>query len=197
MKIYINGQEADITLDTEQNLGDVLKSFEMECERNNATTINIVVNGQELLANEFDTIILKSIEEIETLELTTITENDVLASLQDIGERFCQIVDDLKMISVQFQNGHDKQAFATVTKLADNVDYFCKATALSSLFPERFVNMDVEGVKVQDFFADFSSVLAEFEEAFKNSDSIMLGDLAEYEITPRIESIVAMINTLS
>ena len=103
MKIYINGQEADITLDTERNLGDVLKSFEMECERNNATTINIVVNGQELLANEFDTIILKSIEEIETLELTTITENDVLASLQDIGERFCQIVDDLKMISVQFQ----------------------------------------------------------------------------------------------
>ena len=54
MKIYINGQEADITLDTEHNLGDILKSFEMECERNNATTINIIVNGQELLANEFD-----------------------------------------------------------------------------------------------------------------------------------------------
>lgn len=197
MKIYINGQEADITLDTEQNLGDVLKSFEMECERNKATTINIVVNGQDLSASDFDTAIHKPIEEIERLEMTTITEDDVLASLQDIAKHFSQITDDLKMISIQFQNGQDKLAFATVTKLADTVDYFCKATALSSLFPDRFSHMSVDGIKVQDFFEDFSSVLTEFEEAFKKSDSIMLGDLAEYEITPRIESIVAMIDSLS
>ena len=84
----------------------------------------------------------------------------------------------------------------TVTKLADNVNYFCKATALSTLFPEKFANMNIDGVTIQDFFGDFMTILTDFEEAFKNSDSVMLGDLAEYEITPRIESIIAMIDSI-
>ena len=40
------------------------------------------------------------------------------------------------------------------------------------------------------------AILTDFEEAFKNSDSVMLGDLAEYEITPRIESIISMIDSI-
>ena len=53
MEIFVNGAKADVTLDTEKNLGDVLKSFESECEKNNATTINIVVNGTELKSEDF------------------------------------------------------------------------------------------------------------------------------------------------
>lgn len=196
MRFYINGQEADITLDTERNLGDILKSFELECEKNNATTINIIVNGKEMDASDFDQSVRQPIDEIDTLELTTITEDDIWLSFRDIASRFNSIIADLRLISVQFQNGQDKLALASVAKLADIVDYFCKVTALSALFPDRFGNMDVEGVNVQVFFADFSSILGEFEEAFKNSDSVMLGDLAEYEITPRIESIVTMINAI-
>ena len=196
MRFYINGQEVDITLDTETNLGDILKSFELECEKNNATTINIVVNGKEMDASDFDKSVQRPIDEIDTLELTTITEDDIWVSFQDIAARFNSIIEDLSLISVQFQNGQDKLALDSVAKLADIVDYFCKVTALSALFPNRFGSMDVESVKIQDFFADFSSILGEFEEAFKNSDSVMLGDLAEYEITPRIELIVTMINAI-
>ena len=196
MKIYINGQEADITLDSEKNLGDVLKSFEAECARNKATTVNIIVDGQEITVEQFEEFAQRPIEEIAALELTTITEDDVLLSYKDIAGQFSGITEDLKLISVQFQNGKDKQALVTVTKLADTVDYFCKATALSTLFPERFGNLNIDGVKAQNFFGDFLTILTDFEDAFKNSDSVMLGDLAEYEITPRIESIIAMINSI-
>lgn len=196
MKIYINGQEADITLDSEKNLGDVLTGFEAECAKNKATTVNIVVDGEEVSADKFEVFTQKPIESINTLELTTITEDDVALSFKDIATRFGEIVEDLKLISVQFQNGQDKKALVTVTKLADNVNYFCKATALSTLFPEKFANMNIDGVTIQDFFGDFMAILTDFEEAFKNSDSVMLGDLAEYEITPRIESIIAMIDSI-
>lgn len=196
MKIYINGQEADITLDSEKNLGDVLTGFEAECAKNKATTVNIVVDGEEVSADKFEVFTQKPIESINTLELTTITEDDVALSFKDIASRFEEIVEDLKLISVQFQNGQDKKALVTVTQLADNVNYFCKATALSTLFPDKFSNMNIDGVTIQDFFGDFMTILTDFEEAFKNSDSVMLGDLAEYEITPRIESIISMIDSI-
>lgn len=196
MKIYINGQAADITLDSEKNLGEVLKSFELECAKNNATTINIVVDGTEVNAGEFESYTEKTIDSINTLELTTITEDDVLLSFRDIAARFGEITEGLKLISVQFQNGQDKKALVTVTQLADTVDYFCKVTALSTLFPDKFAGMNIDGVEIQDFFGDFLNILTEFEDAIKNSDSVMLGDLAEYEITPRIESIIAMIGSI-
>lgn len=196
MKIYINGQEADITLDSEKNLGDVLTSFEAECAKNKATTVNIVVDGEEVSVDVFDVFTQKPVEAINTLELTTITEDDVLLSFKDIATRFGEIIEDMKLISLQFQNGQDKKALVTVTQLADTVDYFCKATALSTLFPEKFADMNIDGVAIQDFFGDFMTILADFEEAFKNSDSVMLGDLAEYEITPRIESIISMIDSI-
>lgn len=196
MKIFINGQEADITLDSEKNLGDVLTSFESECAKNKATTVNIVVDGEEVSADAFDTFTQKPVEAISTLELTTITEDDVLLSFKDIATRFSELIEDMKLISLQFQNGQDKNALVTVTQLADTVDYFCKATALSTLFPEKFADMNIDGVAIQDFFGDFMAILTDFEEAFKNSDSVMLGDLAEYEITPRIESIISMIDSI-
>lgn len=196
MKIYINGQEADITLDSEKNLGDVLTSFEAECAKNKATTVNIVVDGEEVSVDVFDVFTQKPVEAINTLELTTITEDDVLLSFKDIATRFGEIIEDMKLISLQFQNGQDKKALITVTQLADTVDYFCKATALSTLFPEKFADMNIDGVAIQDFFGDFMTILTDFEEAFKNSDSVMLGDLAEYEITPRIESIISMIDSI-
>ena len=196
MKIFINGQEADITLDSEKNLGDVLTSFESECAKNKATTVNIVVDGEEVSADAFDTFTQKPVEAISTLELTTITEDDVLLSFKDIATRSGELIEDMKLISLQFQNGQDKKALVTVTQLADTVDYFCKATALSTLFPEKFADMNIDGVAIQDFFGDFMAILTDFEEAFKNSDSVMLGDLAEYEITPRIESIISMIDSI-
>lgn len=196
MKIFINGQEADITLDSEKNLGDVLTSFESECAKNKATTVNIVVDGEEVSADAFDTFTQKPVEAISTLELTTITEDDVLHSFKDIATRFGELIEAMKLISLQFQNGQDKKALVTVTQLADTVDYFCKATALSTLFPEKFADMNIDGVAIQDFFGDFMAILTDFEEAFKNSDSVMLGDLAEYEITPRIESIISMIDSI-
>ena len=196
MKIYINGQEADITLDSEKNLGDVLTSFEAECAKNKATTVNIVVDGEEVSVDVFDVFTQKPVEAINTLELTTITEDDVLLSFKDIATRFGEIIEDMKLISLQFQNGQDKKALVTVTQLADTVNYFCKATALSTLFPEKFADMNIDGVAIQDFFGDFMTILTDFEEAFKNSDSVMLGDLAEYEITPRIESIISMIDSI-
>ena len=158
--------------------------------------MNIVVDGEEVSADAFDTFTQKPVEAISTLELTTITEDDVLLSFKDIATRFGELIDDMKLISLQFQNGHDKKALVTVTQLEDTVDYFCKATALSTLFPEKFADINIDGVAIQDFFGDFMAILTDFEEAFKNSDSVMLGDLAEYEITPRIESIISMIDSI-
>jgi len=196
MDIYINSIKADITLDTEKTLGDILKSFEIECEKHNARTVSITVNDIPLLVQDFDNKTKMNIDDIKKIEIETISQEDIIESFENIKEGFTKITEELKQIAVKFQSGKDKEAIFIVKTLADYVDSFCKTATLVTLFPERFGNLKINDMSISDFFKDFSPILSDFEEALKNNDSVMIGDLAEYEISPRLESIVTMINML-
>ena len=47
----------------------------------------------------------------------------------------------------------------------------------------------INGMNFKDFFEDFSPILHDFEDAMKNNDTVLIGDLSEYEICPRLKSI--------
>lgn len=49
MKIYINDNELDFTLENEKNCGDVLNQIQMQLEKDNATIIGIKVNKKIFL----------------------------------------------------------------------------------------------------------------------------------------------------
>ena len=63
MDFYINGEKADISLETEKNIGDVFKSFEIICEENNAAVIEISVDGEKVNADMFEKVSEKPIKE--------------------------------------------------------------------------------------------------------------------------------------
>ena len=40
-----------------------------------------------------------------------------------------------------------------------------------------------------DFFKEFSPVLLDYEQALQSNDTVLIGDLSEYEICPRLQAI--------
>ena len=56
MELYVNGSKLDVELENEKTIGDVLKSFEAECEKSKATTVSIYVNGHYVNADDFDAV---------------------------------------------------------------------------------------------------------------------------------------------
>ena len=54
MDFYVNGEKIDVKLEDEKTIGDVLKSFEVTCEENNAAVIGISINGKTITADIFD-----------------------------------------------------------------------------------------------------------------------------------------------
>jgi hypothetical protein len=47
----------------------------------------------------------------------------------------------------------------------------------------------IDGKPYADFFSDLNKVLNELMEAFGSRDTVLIGDLAEYEVLPRLDSI--------
>ena len=196
MDYYVNNEKLDIVHEDEKTIGDVLKSFEAECEKNNATTINITLNGKNIGADEFDSIFTEPINDDTKLELIIVTQDEIKASFQNQKAECLELSEMLLNLPVQLQSGKDKEATLLIAKLADFIEKFCHTATLSALFPAIHEKLSIDEKSVSEFFHDFSQILNDFEQAIAAKDTVLMGDLAEYEISPRLQSIAKTIEEL-
>lgn len=183
---YINGTKVDVQIEDEQTISEVLVSFEKTCEENHVAVIGICVDGKQITADIFDEESQKPLEDKMKFEFTVVSENDIKASFIKLTELFNELAQKMEQIPIELQNGKNIEASNSIKQLADAIDQFCHIATLASLFPETFNNSSIENMNFSDFFADFSPILKDFEEALQNNDTVMIGDLAEYEICPRL-----------
>ena len=189
IEVYINGQLVDAQIEGEETVGDVLKSFEMTCEENDAAVIGILVNGKQITADIFDEEAKKNLDKNTKFECSVVTKNDIKASFTKLSELFNELSVQMENVPMELQKGNNKEVSISIKQLADSIDQFCHIATLATLFPDTFTSTEVNGLNFNDFFKDFSPILKDFEEALQSNDSVMIGDLAEYEICPRLQSI--------
>lgn len=189
MQLFINGQEADVTLENEKTIGDVLSSFEKTCEENNAAVTAIQVDGKNVTAEIFDEVAKAPLKKETTIHFDVVTREDILGSFKFLSEKFAELSQQMENIPAQLQMGKDAEAQKSIAVLADTVEHFCHTATLASLFPETISSIEIDGKKLMEFFSDFPPVLGEFEQALQSNDTVLIGDLAEYEICPRLSAL--------
>ncbi|MBR1535743.1 MAG: hypothetical protein IJ630_02250 [Treponema sp.] len=196
MDFYVNNEKIDIVLESEKTVGDVLKSFEEECAKNKATTINIKLNGKNIGADEFDSIFTEPLKDDTRLELVIVTQDEIKSAFTAQLSECDSLSNELLELPVKLQSGKDKEATVLISKLADFIEKFCHTATLSALFEEIYSKLLIDGKSVNDFFQDFSEILNDFEGAIASKDTVLMGDLAEYEISPRLQAIATTIKEL-
>lgn len=196
MDFYVNGEKIDVKLEDEKTIGDVLKSFEVTCEENNAAVIGISIDGKTITADIFDEESKKELSENTKFEFSIINVETIKDSFASLANLFNELSTKMEEVPVLLQKNETKLASESITKLADSINHFCHLAALASLFPETFTNTTIDGMNFYDFFKDFSPILADFEQALQNNDTVMIGDLAEYEICPRLQKISESLKNL-
>lgn len=197
IEFYINGQQVDVQIEDEQTIGDVLKSFESTCEENEAAVIGITVDGNQITAESFDEEAAKPLDKNTKFEFSIVTISEIKASFEKLSELFNELAVQMEGVPVALQSGKNIEVSDSIKNLADSIEQFCHVATLASLFPETFTNTSLNGVSFKDFFAGFSPILKDFEDALQNNDTVMLGDLSEYEICPRLKEISKALKTLS
>ena len=196
IEFYINGQQVEVQIEAEQTIGDVLKSFESTCEENSAAVIGITVDSKQITADIFDEEAAKPLGKDTKFEFSIVTTNEIRASFGKLSELFAELAAQMEGVPVALQSGKNLEVSESIKKLADSIDQFCHIATLASLFPDTFTTATMNGMNFKDFFAEFSPILKDFEDALQNNDTVMLGDLSEYEICPRLKEISKALKTM-
>lgn len=95
---------------------------------------------------------------------------------------------NLMDVSVRLQTGKDAQAMRSILLF---VEIFNKA---NRILPELArigtdtSRLRIDGKPVPEFYESFNGILRQLMEAFEAKDAVLIGDLAEYEIVPRMNA---------
>ena len=109
MDFYVNGEKIDVKLEDEKTIGDVLKSFEVTCEENNAAVIGISINGKTITADIFDEESKKELSENTKFEFSIINVETIKDSFASLANLFNELSTKMEEVPVLLQKNETKK----------------------------------------------------------------------------------------
>ena len=275
MEISINEKPADIILETEKNVGDVLTGLEQWLEGTGNRLSGLVIDGLVVNAGEVGDAMKRELEGIRNMDIR-ISPWDELAmealgglkeacvlfgdsafelrpeirrgweesaaaafisaeikDLHDLAnlsfggeglstgdlrilveERLRELVDPggeiknlekpvseiirrMEEIPLDVQTGKDGKAAETIqffSRIGEKLFRLLKTLKHRGFLFESF---SIDGVPAKGFINDFSAALRELSAAYGNQDTVLVGDLAEYELAPRLLKLFSALKDFS
>jgi len=131
--------------------------------------------------------------------LTALYEERLRELTDPAGEmnRTAQLVDDICARLAEFpldiQTGKDARAAETVnvfSGIAEKVFRIYHTLKIEG-FPVAEITVDT--LPINDYITEFSKTLKELLDAYERRDTVLIGDLAEYEMAPRLRGLHAAV----
>jgi hypothetical protein len=196
MDIYINNEQIEYRAESEKTVGEILGAIESECEKSGATITGIRVDGKQIPAEALDGIFSLAPNSIARIDLDTISGNDVLVLLRNLGQEFTDCAPLLRDIPVQLQTGKDGMVMETINSFSVSLQNLYQALPLLPITPIGDKTPEIDGITLADFPAELTPLLTDLLDALKKHDTVLVGDLSEYELAPRIERLGAVLSAV-
>jgi hypothetical protein len=107
---------------------------------------------------------------------------DPRAAVAAAAEPVARLLPGLAEIAVQLQTGRDRDAMATVAGLCDAVQRLLPLVAF----------LPPDGGR-ERLIVDLNATLRDLLAAFEAKDTVLIGDLAEYEVAPRLAQLLPLL----
>ncbi|MDR1105175.1 MAG: hypothetical protein LBL44_02360 [Treponema sp.] len=100
----------------------------------------------------------------------------------------------LEDLPLDIQTGKDGRAAETVQIFSALAEKIFRIFGIQRAEGFEFSRLMVEGVPVYTYVEEFGTALKELLEAYESKDVVLVGDLAEYELAPRLRNIYRAIS---
>ncbi|MDR1128175.1 MAG: hypothetical protein LBL20_02595 [Treponema sp.] len=265
MDIYINGKTADITLETEKTVGDLLSGIEIWLRSSGCRLNGLEIDGEPVTGADISSVFSRDLEGMGAVNIkacprselaldalckargflaarargegpediaglwraspaASFLEDENTRLFRDIdaafgpggterAENVIPLVDErirelinpeeelgrieslvagiaerLEELPLDIQTGKDGRAAETVNGFSAVAEKLFRLFYLIQAQGQDLSGILVESSPVYDFLGEFNAALKELLAAYEGRDVVLVGDLAEYELAPRLRS---------
>lgn len=109
---------------------------------------------------------------------------DPQRALRRLAADLAPCIEQAAEVSLLLQTGRDREAMAAIMRLSELTQAMVRLLEAAKLSA-------IDGRPPRDYFGELNRILKELIEAFEAKDSVLIGDLMEYEIAPRLRKLQA------
>ncbi len=146
--------------------------------------LNHVFSGEGLSSGNALMIITERIRELEN-------PGQEIGNMQQLIEECAKRLEDLPL---DLQTGKDLRAAETIQLFSGITEKLFRIISMLELQGTHLESIKVEDQPFKNFVEEFSTALQELISAYGSKDSVLVGDLAEYELAPRLRTFYKSIN---
>jgi hypothetical protein len=111
---------------------------------------------------------------------------DTVAEAHKLGKLISSVAKQLEELPLDIQTGQDRKVAETVGAFSLAANKLLRLIRIVSMQGVNMENVAIDNQALSLFIEDFTALLREFLTAYEGKDVILLGDLAEYELSPRL-----------
>ncbi|MDR2608701.1 MAG: hypothetical protein LBC57_09950 [Treponema sp.] len=116
---------------------------------------------------------------------------DPRAELEKIGKLVEELEKRLEDLPLDFQTGKDRQATETIQIFSAAAEKIMRIYAILKVEGYDLVSRRVEDKTLPEYLEEFNTALRELLAAYEAKDVVLAGDIAEYELAPRLTRLFA------
>lgn len=198
-EIYINWSKKD-SIEVEKEIETVYALLSDILSPNNITPDNIYAKGLEEKINKTDFFGDKLIEGyndvlpyidslIILLNERLIEYNEPYKELKSTLESLEKYNEQLEQVSIYLQTGKEAEASGIMTRF---ISIFQKVIRLLDI--NKTNDKIIKKTELEVFINELNEILKELLEGYETQDIVLIGDILEYEISPKIEYLNSLIS---
>ncbi|MDR1446950.1 MAG: hypothetical protein LBI90_08660 [Treponema sp.] len=116
---------------------------------------------------------------------------DPRAELGKIGKLVEELEKRLEDLPLDFQTGKDRQATETIQIFSAAAEKIMRIYAILKVEGYDLISRRVEDKTLPEYVEEFNTALRELAAAYEAKDMVLAGDIAEYELAPRLTRLFA------
>lgn len=119
-----------------------------------------------------------------------------LESLRTIMKQLESSIAEISEVSILLQTGKDKKAFDTIVRFSESFQSLLRIfTHIKTTKKLKLSEYRIGESNLEEYYNNLNRILKELHDAFTINDFVLIGDILEYEIAPKITDLIRFMET--
>ncbi|MAG13857.1 MAG: hypothetical protein CMN78_04615 [Spirochaetales bacterium] len=116
---------------------------------------------------------------------------DPMAEIKTTAKDLSEAIQSLSDVAVLLQTGNDREALSHLIQFVDLLQKLIRIVRyIGSQSIINLAELEIDGESLIGFGSTINGLLNELNDAMLSGDTVLIGDLLEYEIAPKLESLL-------
>lgn len=117
-------------------------------------------------------------------------------ALQNMNESLELVAQRLEDLPLDLQTGKDQRAAETLNLFTTIAEKILRIVPVLTLHGYKIASCTINDMSFESFMNELADTLKELLAAYEKQDTILVGDLSEYELAPRLRTLHEAVNDL-